>query len=234
MNRLAHEVTDDGVLIVLRHNLGPPSSARVESEEAIRFARALLDDLGAGDGLGSGGRKIEIGPLTIDTGAQEVTAAGRALQLTMKEYLLVEALALRPGATLSKERLFDHLYGSDDGPDMKIIDIFVCKVRNKLRPCGARHHLETVWGRGYRLVAEASAGAWENSALQPAGGVQQAILARLGLGEATFLQLWTSVPDASQSGVRNAIYALRQAGYIVSNGDPREARYALAQSAAAA
>ena len=61
-------------------------------------------------------------------------------------------LSLRKGTTLTKEMFLNHLYGGMDEPELKIIDVFVCKLRKKLaQATGGSHYIETVWGRGYVL-----------------------------------------------------------------------------------
>ena len=57
---------------------------------------------------------------------------GARVHLTGKEYQMLELLALRKGMTLSKEMFLSHLYGGMDEPEMKIIDVFMCKLRKKL------------------------------------------------------------------------------------------------------
>jgi two-component system, cell cycle response regulator CtrA len=70
--------------------------------------------------------------------------------LTAKEYGILELLSLRKGTTLTKEMFLNHLYGGIDEPELKIIDVFVCKLRKKLaQATGGSHYIETVWGRGY-------------------------------------------------------------------------------------
>ncbi len=65
---------------------------------------------------------------------------------------MLELLSLRKGTTLTKEMFLNHLYGGMDEPELKIIDVFICKVRKKVAAAnGGNHHIETVWGRGYVL-----------------------------------------------------------------------------------
>jgi TfoX/Sxy family transcriptional regulator of competence genes len=72
--------------------------------------------------------------------------------LTEKEYGIIELLSLRKGTILTKEMFLDHLYGGMDEPELKIIDVFVCKLRKKIAEAtGGHHYIETVWGRGYVL-----------------------------------------------------------------------------------
>ena len=52
---------------------------------------------------------------------------------------------------LTKEAFLNHLYGGMDEPEMKIIDVFICKLRRKLSDAGAPNVIATVWGRGYMV-----------------------------------------------------------------------------------
>jgi two-component system cell cycle response regulator CtrA len=72
--------------------------------------------------------------------------------LTGKEYQMLELLSLRKGTTLTKEMFLNHLYGGMDEPELKIIDVFICKLRKKLANASSgKNYIETVWGRGYVL-----------------------------------------------------------------------------------
>jgi two-component system cell cycle response regulator CtrA len=65
---------------------------------------------------------------------------------------MLELLSLRKGTTLTKEMFLNHLYGGMDEPELKIIDVFICKLRKKLAAAtNGAHYIETVWGRGYVL-----------------------------------------------------------------------------------
>ncbi|WP_372020090.1 response regulator transcription factor CtrA [Tistrella mobilis] len=95
---------------------------------------------------------IRTGRLTVDLDKQSVTVDERPVHLTAKEYAILELLSLRKGTTLTKEMFLNHLYGGIDEPELKIIDVFVCKLRKKLT--SATHgdnYIHTVWGRGYVL-----------------------------------------------------------------------------------
>jgi two-component system cell cycle response regulator CtrA len=93
---------------------------------------------------------IEIGNLRINLDTRTVDANGQRMHLTGKEYQMLELLSLRQGTTLSKEMFLNNLYGGMDEPEMKIIDVFICKLRKKLAAAtGGKHVIETVWGRGY-------------------------------------------------------------------------------------
>jgi two-component system cell cycle response regulator CtrA len=95
---------------------------------------------------------IRTGKLLVNMDARSVEADGRRLHVTGKEYSILELLSLRKGTTLTKEMFLDHLYGGMDEPELKIIDVFICKLRKKLAEAtGGEHYIETVWGRGYVL-----------------------------------------------------------------------------------
>ena len=95
---------------------------------------------------------IETGKLTVNLDARMASVEGRPLHLTGKEYAILELLSLRKGTTLTKEMFLNHLYGGMDEPELKIIDVFVCKLRKKIATAtGGANYIETVWGRGYVL-----------------------------------------------------------------------------------
>ena len=95
---------------------------------------------------------IKTGKLTVNLDTRTVEASGAPLHLTGKEYGILELLSLRKGTTLTKEMFLNHLYGGMDEPELKIIDVFVCKLRKKLATaCSGENYIETVWGRGYVL-----------------------------------------------------------------------------------
>jgi two-component system cell cycle response regulator CtrA len=95
---------------------------------------------------------IDIGELQLNLDTKTVTVNGHSVHLTVKEYQMLELLSLRKGTTLSKETFLNYLYGGMDEPEMKIIDVFICKLRKKLAAAtGGKHYIETVWGRGYML-----------------------------------------------------------------------------------
>jgi len=95
---------------------------------------------------------IKTGKLTVNLDTRTVEIEGQPLHLTGKEYGILELLSLRKGTTLTKEMFLNHLYGGMDEPELKIIDVFVCKLRKKLTAAtGGDNYIETVWGRGYVL-----------------------------------------------------------------------------------
>jgi two-component system cell cycle response regulator CtrA len=95
---------------------------------------------------------VKVGKMTIDLNTKVVTVADKVLPLTGKEYALIELLALKKGSTVSKEQFLNHLYNGMDEPEVKIIDVFFCKIRAKIKELsGGEDYITTVWGRGYIL-----------------------------------------------------------------------------------
>ncbi len=95
---------------------------------------------------------VKTGQLTVNLDTRTVGINGQPLHLTGKEYRILELLSLRKGTTLTKEMFLNHLYGGMDEPELKIIDVFVCKLRKKLTAAtGGENYIETEWGRGYAL-----------------------------------------------------------------------------------
>lgn len=95
---------------------------------------------------------VQAGRLCVNLDAHTVTIDKIPVHLTVKEYGILELLALRKGTTLTKDQFLSHLYNGIDEPELKIIDVFICKLRKKLALASdGDNYIETVWGRGYVL-----------------------------------------------------------------------------------
>ena len=95
---------------------------------------------------------INTGRISVNLDAKTVDVGGMPVHLTGKEYQMLELLSLRKGTTLTKEMFLNHLYDGMDEPELKIIGVFICKLRKKLSEAtGGDNHIETVWARGYVL-----------------------------------------------------------------------------------
>jgi two-component system, cell cycle response regulator CtrA len=97
---------------------------------------------------------IEIGDLKIDLDAHVTLYKNQPVHLTTKEQKILEVLALKHGSVVAKETFLNQLYNGENEPEMKIIDVFVCKVRKKLQDISGINFIETVWGRGYAIVQD--------------------------------------------------------------------------------
>jgi two-component system cell cycle response regulator CtrA len=93
---------------------------------------------------------IQTDDLVVNLDTKTIEINGARVNLTGKEYQILELLSLRKGTTLTKEMFLNHLYGGMDEPEIKIIDVFICKLRKKLASAsGGKDYIETIWGRGY-------------------------------------------------------------------------------------
>jgi two-component system cell cycle response regulator CtrA len=119
---------------------------------------------------------LRVGPLQLNLNSREVSVAGQPVHLTGKEFAILELLVLRKGTTLTKEMFLNHLYGGMDEPELKIIDVFICKLRKKLAQAGATNLIGTVWGRGYMMREPAGdMAALEAESAQPAAAETPAV-----------------------------------------------------------
>jgi two-component system, cell cycle response regulator CtrA len=95
---------------------------------------------------------VTVGDLAVNMAQKQATIAGEHVHLTGKEYAMLELLAMRKGNPVTKEMFMNHLYGGRDEPELKIVDVFACKLRKKLaNASGGKNYIETIWGRGFAL-----------------------------------------------------------------------------------
>ena len=95
--------------------------------------------------------QLQVGNLTLDVSCQDVVANGVRVHLTVKEFAILQLLMLRRNMIMTKEAILTQVYGGMDEPEIKIIDVFICKIRNKLTKAGLPNVISTVWGRGYMV-----------------------------------------------------------------------------------
>jgi two-component system, cell cycle response regulator CtrA len=96
---------------------------------------------------------IPTGKLLVNLDTRFASVDGRPVHLTRKEYGILQLLCLRKGTIVTKQMFLNHLYSGMKEPDLKIIDVFVCKLRKKLiELTGGKDYICTVWGRGYILL----------------------------------------------------------------------------------
>ena len=95
---------------------------------------------------------IQTGELVVNLDTKTVEVNSARVHLSNKEYQMLELLSRRKGTPLSKEMFLNHLYGGIDEPEVKIIDVFICKLRKKLaNASNGKNFVETLWGRGHVL-----------------------------------------------------------------------------------
>lgn len=101
---------------------------------------------------------IRIADLEVDTKSRQAQRAGRVLDLTAKEYALLELLALRVGQVVARADIWEQLYDFAEETDSNVIDVFVNRLRKKSEANGGERLLHTRRGLGYVLVDPAQSG----------------------------------------------------------------------------
>jgi two-component system cell cycle response regulator CtrA len=94
---------------------------------------------------------LRVGAVALNMQQHEVVANGQVVRLTGKEFELLRLLMLRKNMVLTKDAVLSHLYGGMEEPEVKIVDVFVCKIRSKMAKAGLKDVIGTVWGRGYSV-----------------------------------------------------------------------------------
>jgi two-component system cell cycle response regulator CtrA len=116
----------------------------------------------------------QVGDLSLSLESHDVTFRNVPIRLTPREYSVLELLVLRRGQVVTKDQFLSHLYGGMDEPEMKIIDVFICKLRTRLSRVGAGGLIGTVWGQGYTIrsvgeeISRPQAAAAAGNSWQPA------------------------------------------------------------------
>ncbi len=113
---------------------------------------------------------LRVGPLQIDMASREVRADDQPISVTRKEFAILELMALRKGRVITKQNFLDHLYSGLDGPETRVIDVFICNLRKKLAQLGFGTLIDTVRGHGY-IMRDMSDVAADIIPLRPAADV---------------------------------------------------------------
>ena len=116
--------------------------------ELVARIRALLRRASAEPASSS----LRVGVVTVDPVRREASVAGRPLDLTTREFNLLEALVRRAGVPLTRRELLDLVWGADHDAASNVVDVYVGYLRRKLAAVTDEPVLETVRGVGYRVV----------------------------------------------------------------------------------
>ncbi|MEE8340182.1 MAG: response regulator transcription factor [Xanthomonadales bacterium] len=118
-------------------------------EELMARVNALMRRSG-----GHARPRIQLGPVTVDLSSQRVWLNGEEIELTTFEYKVLNYLVMHPGEVVTKTDLSEHIYEEDADRDSNVIEVFIGRLRRKIDPDGTLNPIETLRGRGYRLVLE--------------------------------------------------------------------------------
>lgn len=173
--------------------------------------------------------EISVGPVSIDLDGKVARVSGKPIHLTGKEFQILELMVLRKGSTLTKDAILSNVYGGRDEPEIKIIDVFICKLRKKLQDAmapGEHMPIETVWGRGYRCVDAPSGVQPKRPRVREDSGSALKVLEALGATPKTFPELLDAVGGHTNT-LRSTIFSLKHAGRVanLNEGQGRDALY---------
>jgi two-component system, OmpR family, response regulator len=94
---------------------------------------------------------LALGPLRLDRITREVTSGGQTVELTGREFNLLEYLMRSPGRVLTRTQILEHVWGYDFNPSTNVVDVAIQRLRKKLEPVAAAQWIESVRGVGYRF-----------------------------------------------------------------------------------
>jgi two-component system OmpR family response regulator len=94
---------------------------------------------------------LTVGPLTLDRITREVTSNGQTIELTTREFNLLEYLMRSPGRVLTRTQILEHVWGYDFNPSTNVVDVAIQRLRKKLEPVAAAQWIESIRGVGYRF-----------------------------------------------------------------------------------
>jgi two-component system, cell cycle response regulator CtrA len=117
-----------------------------ETEELLARIRAIVRR-----SQGHANSVLRLGPVDLSLDRREVRVHGQPLHLSRREFGVLELLFLKQGVILNKVAFLNHLYTGMEEPEMKTIDVIICRLRKKLAVAGVPTLIDTVWGCGYIL-----------------------------------------------------------------------------------
>lgn len=115
-------------------------------EELVARIRAV-----ARRGANTPASLLEAGPLSVNLVTREVLAEGKSVDLTAREFALLEYLVRLPGRVLTRTQIYERVWHYDFDPRTNLVDVYVARLRKKLGPTAEL--IETVRGVGYRMRA---------------------------------------------------------------------------------
>lgn len=94
---------------------------------------------------------LSVGPLKLDRITREFTCNQQIVELTSREFNLLEYLMRSPGRVFTRTQILEHVWGYDFNPNTNVVDVCIQRIRKKIDPIGGSGWLESVRGVGYRF-----------------------------------------------------------------------------------
>lgn len=100
---------------------------------------------------GEGQNLLCVGPMKLDRLSRQVTCNDQGVELTNREFNLLEYLMRLPGRVLTRTQILEHVWGYDFNPNTNVVDVCIKRIRKKIEPIGGKGWIESVRGVGYRF-----------------------------------------------------------------------------------
>ena len=97
---------------------------------------------------------LTVGDLSLDTGSHQVTRGGVPIELSSKEYAILEYMCMNPGIVLSREKIENHIWNYDYSGGSNVVDVYISYLRKKIDGGRPKKLIHTVWGSGWTLKEE--------------------------------------------------------------------------------
>ena len=98
---------------------------------------------------------LTVGDLTLDTGTHQVIRGGRPIDLSAREYAILEYMCMNPGIVLSREKIEDHIWNYDYSGGSNVVDVYISYLRKKIDGGQEKKLIRTVWGSGWTIKEDA-------------------------------------------------------------------------------
>ncbi|MBN3896973.1 MAG: response regulator transcription factor [Nostoc sp.] len=103
------------------------------------------------DGLRLRQNLLGVGPIKLDRITREVTCNHQAIELTSREFNLLEYLMRSPGRVFTRTQILEHVWGYDFNPNTNVVDVCIQRIRKKIDPIDEAVWIESIRGVGYRF-----------------------------------------------------------------------------------
>ena len=98
---------------------------------------------------------LTVGDLTLDAGTHQVTRGGRPIDLSAREYAILEYMCMNPDIVLSREKIEDHIWNYDYSGGSNVVDVYISYLRKKIDGGQEKKLIRTVWGSGWTIKEDA-------------------------------------------------------------------------------
>ena len=125
-----------------------------DNDEVLARVEAQLRRYKQFSGSSGGGQVLSCGDLELDRDAVKVTAGGREVALTAREFEILALLMSHPKKVYTREQLYESVWGGEYMGDDNTVNVHISNLRSKLGKVSDREYIKTVWGIGFKMNME--------------------------------------------------------------------------------